>query len=72
MKLKGLDYLEEIHDEHLDIRCDGSNIRISITNLDDITHYCNSNEINNMDLEFIKKTRIDEFTKLNSVIPVHP
>ena len=62
-RLKGLDYLEEIHEEQLDIRCDGSNIRMSITNLDDITQYCNSNEISNMDLEFIKKTRIDEFTK---------
>ena len=60
-RLKGMDLMEEIHEEQLDIRID--DIRLSILGLEDITHYCNTNELTNLNMEFIKKTKIEEFKK---------
>lgn len=65
-RLKGLQLKEEIHNEHLDIRID--DIRISILNLKDITHYCNTNELTDLNLKFMKKTKIEEFKKALDIL----
>lgn len=60
-RLKGLQLLEDIQEEQLDIKID--DIRMSILNLEDITKYCNTNELTNLKMEFTKKSRIDEFKR---------